>query len=112
VLRRLLRLQLWLQLQSQAILEANMDGIVAPQNMRRAASQGPKPYGVRVSLPPGDPFRKIMGAEWHRTHWFATVAERDAELVEMSRRHEYSRIGDRPALVFEKVENLAASRGL
>src|ERR1035437_4371511 len=74
--------------------------------------QGPKPYGVRVSLRPGDPFRKIMGAEWHRVHWFATVAERDAELLDMSRKHEYSRIGDKPALVFEKVENLAASRGL
>jgi len=30
----------------------------------------------------------------------------------MSRRHEYSRNGDKPALVFEKVENLAASRGI
>jgi hypothetical protein len=53
-----------------------------------------------------------MGAEWHRVHWFATVAERDAELLDMSRKHEYSRIGDKPALVFEKVENLAVSRGL
>jgi hypothetical protein len=53
-----------------------------------------------------------MGAEWHRVHWFATPAERDAALVDMSRKHEYSRIGDKPALAFEKVENLAASRGL
>jgi hypothetical protein len=30
----------------------------------------------------------------------------------MSRRHEYSRSGDAPALAFDKVENLAASRGL
>lgn len=90
----------------------NMDGIAAPHNLRRPVSQGPKPYGVRVSLLAGDPFRKIMGADWHRVHWFATAAERDAALAEMSRRHEYSRAGDRPALVFEKVENLAASRGL
>jgi hypothetical protein len=54
----------------------------------------------------------MRGAEWHRIHWFATVAERDAGLVDMSRKHEYSRIGDKPALQFEKVENLAASRGL
>jgi hypothetical protein len=40
------------------------------------------------------------------------VAERDVVLADMSRRHEYSRVGDRPALLFEKVENLAASRGL
>ena len=53
-----------------------------------------------------------MGAEWHRLHWYRSAAERDAELLEMSRKHEYSRVGDKPALVFEKVENLAASRGL
>jgi hypothetical protein len=28
----------------------------------------------------------------------------------MARTHEYSRIGDQPALVFEKVENLSQSR--
>ncbi len=89
-----------------------MPAIAAPHNLRRPAGLGPKPYGVRVSFPPGDPFRKMMGAEWHRVHWFATVAERDAALVDMSRKHEYSRIGDKPALLFEKVENLAASRGL
>ncbi len=89
-----------------------MPSICQPHNLRRPVGQGPKPYGVRVSLQPGDPFRKIMGAEWHRVHWFATPAERDAALAEMSRRHEYSRVGDKPALQFEKVENLAASRGL
>lgn len=89
-----------------------MPAIANPHNLRRPIGQGPKPYGVRVSLRPGDPFRKIMGAEWHRVHWFGTVAERDAALAEMSRKHEYSRVGDKPALLFEKVENLAASRGL
>ena len=89
-----------------------MTEICQPHNMRRPISRGPLPFGVRVSLRPGDPFRKIMGADWHRVHWFATVAERDAALLDMSRKHEYSRTGDRPALVVEKVENLAASRGL
>jgi hypothetical protein len=89
-----------------------MSAICQPHNMRRPISQGPRPYGVRVSLRPGDPFRKIMGGEWHRIHWYATAVERDAALAEMSRKHEYSRVGDRPALVFQKVENLAASRGL
>jgi hypothetical protein len=37
--------------------------------------------------------------------------ERDRVLEEMSRKHEYSRIGDSPALVFEKVEKLGESRG-
>lgn len=89
-----------------------MSVVCQPHNLRRPASNAPKAYGVRVSLRPGDPFRKIIGAEWHRTHWFATSAERDTALAEMSRKHEYSRIGDKPALVFEKVENLAASRNL
>lgn len=89
-----------------------MTGISQPQNYNGPVNPAPKPYGLRVSLPRGDPFCKIMGAQWHREHWYASAAERDAALVEMSRRHEYSRIGDKPALVFEKVENLAVSRGL
>lgn len=89
-----------------------MSAVCQPHNLRRPASHGPKPYGVRVSLRPGDPFRKIMGADWHLTHWYATAVERDAAMAEMSRKHEYSRPGDKPALVYEKVENLAASRGL
>jgi hypothetical protein len=89
-----------------------MSAICQPHNLRRPVSKGPCPYGVRVSLRPGDPFSRIMGAQWHKVHWFRTAMERDAELLNMSRRHEYSRVGDKPALVFEKVENLAASRGL
>ncbi|HWG75276.1 MAG TPA: hypothetical protein VN660_00610 [Steroidobacteraceae bacterium] len=89
-----------------------MNAICQPHNLRRPIVQGPKPYGVRISLRPGDPFRKIMGADWQRSHWYATAVERDAALAEMSRKHEYSRIGDRPALLFEKIENLAASHGV
>jgi len=89
-----------------------MNAICQPHNLSRPSSHGPKPYGVRVSLRSGDPFRKIMGAEWHRSHWFATAAERDVALAEMSRKHEYSRIGDKPALLFEKIEDLAASHGV
>jgi hypothetical protein len=89
-----------------------MSVVCQPHNLRRPPSHAPNAYGVRVSLRPGDPFRNLMGGEWHHTHWFATSAERDAALAEMSRKHEYSRVGDKPALVWEKVENLAASRGL
>jgi hypothetical protein len=67
-----------------------------------------KPYGVRISLRGGDPFRRLLGQDWHRTHWYSSAAERDAALAEMSRRHEYSRAGDAPALRYEKVEDLAA----
>lgn len=89
-----------------------MSAIANPQNLLHPITHGPRPYGVRLSLRPGDPFSKIMGADWNRIHWFSTAGERDAALQDMSRRHEYSRIGDKPALQFEKVENLASSRGL
>jgi hypothetical protein len=87
-------------------------GISQSHNLRQAPSGAPRPYGLRLSLRPGDPFRKLLGADWHRTHWYQTGPERDAALIEMSRKHEYSRSGDRPALVFEKIEDLALSRGL
>ena len=87
-------------------------GISQPQNLRAPPAERQRPYGVRVSLLPGDPFRKVVGPEWHRLHWYATAAERDAALAEMSRRHLYSRAGDKPALLFEKVENLIGSHGI
>ena len=86
--------------------------ISQPQNFNRPLAERPRPYGIRVSLPPGDTFRKILGADWRREHWYSSAAERDAAMAEMRRRHEYSRPQDAPALVFEKVENLAISRGL
>jgi len=87
-------------------------GIANAHNLRVPPIEKLRPFGIRVSLPPGDPFRKLLGPEWHRLHWYATPQERDAALLEMSRRHEYSRGGDRPSLLFEKVEKLAESRGL
>jgi hypothetical protein len=87
-------------------------GISQPQNLRRPPIEKLCPYGIRVSLPLGDPFRKLLGPEWQRQHWYATPGERDAAMAEMRRRHEYSRSGDAPALVFQKIEKLAESRGL
>ncbi|MGB8327488.1 MAG: hypothetical protein WCE48_07905 [Steroidobacteraceae bacterium] len=84
-------------------------GIAAVHNLRNPDSSQVRPFGVRVSLPAGDPLGKLLGAEWSRTHWYATAAERDAALIELAREHEYSRAGDRPALVLQKVENLAGS---
>jgi len=87
-------------------------GIANAHNLAHAIPQQPRPYGIRVRLRPGDPFAKLLGVDWQRTHWYFSAAERDLMLEDMSRKHEYSRIGDQPALVFEKVENLAESRGL
>ena len=87
-------------------------GISNAHNLTADSRQTPKPFGVRVSLRPDDPFRKLLGADWSRTHWFASAVERDAALQDIGRKHEYSRPGDRPALELEKVENLSVSRGL
>jgi hypothetical protein len=87
-------------------------GVSQSHNLNEPPLERLKPYGIRVSLPPGDPFRQLLGPEWHRLHWYATAEERDDQLREMSRRHEYSRTTDTPSLVFEKIENIAQSRGL
>ena len=34
-------------------------GISQPQNLRTPPIEKLRPYGIRVSLPPGDPFRKL-----------------------------------------------------
>jgi hypothetical protein len=81
-------------------------------NLARNIPNAPRPFGIRLKLKSGDPFCKLLGVDWQKTHWYFTAAERDRALAEMSRRHEYSRAGDQPCLVFEKVENLAVSRGL
>ena len=69
-------------------------GIANQQNMIRSIPVLPQPYGIRVRLRPGDPFAKLVGGDWQKTHWFFTAAERDRVLDDMSRKHEYSRIGD------------------
>ena len=84
--------------------------VANPQNLVRTLPVLPRPYGIRVSLRPGDPFAKLLGTDWQKTHWYFTAAERDLKLEDMARKHEYSRIGDQPALVFEKVEKLSESR--
>lgn len=61
-----------------------------------------RPFGIRVSLLPGDPFARLVGADWQKLHWFATEPERDAALADMASRHPYSRRGDEPAVRFEK----------
>jgi hypothetical protein len=63
-----------------------------------------RPFGIRVRLRRSDPFRKLLGEDWTREHWFATRAERDARLAEMSGRYLYFRPGDSPTLDFETVD--------
>ena len=55
-------------------------GISQPQNLRVPPIEKLRPFGIRVSLPPGDPFRKLLGPEWQRLHWYSSPAERDASV--------------------------------
>ncbi|MGI9291732.1 MAG: hypothetical protein ACR2QG_10710 [Gammaproteobacteria bacterium] len=63
-----------------------------------------KNFGIRVSLPAGDPFNALLDEGWTAEHWFATQTSRDLAMHDMQREHEYSRNGDKPTLVFEPVE--------
>jgi hypothetical protein len=89
-----------------------MASIQSAHNLRAPHTKDPRPYGIRVSLRSNDPFRKIVGPDWNRMHWYRSAEEREVALEEMRRRHEYSRPKDAPTHLYTKVENLAASLGL
>ena len=81
--------------------------IFNPHNLNRAYDDE-RPWGIRVTLPPTDTFASVLGTDWDRTHWYFTETERDRALADMKRRHVYSRRGDLPTLLFEKVERRSA----
>lgn len=60
-------------------------------------------FGIRATLPKSDPFRRLLPDTWETYQWFATAAERDRALEEMSTRHRYSRIGDIPTVNYEPL---------
>lgn len=61
------------------------------------------PWGIRVRLRARDPFTRLVGADWQKLHWFASERERDAALADMAARHPYSRRGDEPSVIYERV---------
>ena len=61
------------------------------------------PWGIRVRLRARDPFTRLVGADWQKLHWFATEGERDVVLADMAARHPYSRRGDEPSVIYERV---------
>ena len=69
----------------------------------------PNPFGIRISLPVGDSFNRLIGAGWERYHWYSTEAERDAALKDMASEHLHSRRGDRPHVVFTAVKRAKES---
>jgi hypothetical protein len=84
--------------------------IANEHNLHLGPVPAARPFGIRAHLRRGDPFGLLVGNDWQKMHWFATADERDAALTDMSRRHEYSRSGDEPAMSFDKVERVAESR--
>lgn len=61
-------------------------------------------FGIKVKVRSSDPFRNLVGSDWHREHWFASASERDATLASMSEKYVYFRPGDKPSLDFEKID--------
>jgi hypothetical protein len=72
-------------------------------NRRAGAGPAPRPFGLRLSLPPGDPMRKVLGDDWHEFQWFESEMARDAKIGELTGRFAYYRKGDRPTFVIERV---------
>lgn len=62
-----------------------------------------KKFGIKVSLPAGDPLTKLLGEDWERVHWYATELERDRAFDDMATRHLYYRDTDAPSQVLEKI---------
>ena len=77
--------------------------IANAHNLRQPLPEA-RPFGLRLRARRNDPFRQLVGDDWSREHWFATRAERDAALAQMSGRYVYFRPGDAPSLEFEKVD--------
>ncbi len=78
-------------------------------NLRQPSSGRPRLYGIRVSLPDEDTLAAVLGPQWHAFHWFETAAERDRQLQEMATQHAYSRSGDRPTVLLERVSRSEVS---
>jgi hypothetical protein len=60
-------------------------------------------YGIRVTLPPADTLRTIIGDDWERLHWYSSEAERDRAFQSMATRHGFYRNSDTPTQILEKI---------
>jgi hypothetical protein len=94
----------------RVLREVDDVSIANEHNLHGGPVPAVRPFGIRVKLKAQDPFRLLLGQDWQKLHWYPTARERDSALADMSRRHEFSRIGDEPAVLFEKIERLAEIR--
>jgi hypothetical protein len=60
-------------------------------------------FGIRVTLPSGDTFVRLVGESWETIHWYASEMERDAAYDNMATRHGYNRSTDNPSQILEKI---------
>ncbi|MDA0680108.1 MAG: hypothetical protein O2880_07215 [Proteobacteria bacterium] len=60
-------------------------------------------FGIKVSLPPGDTFSRMLGNDWSTLHWYRSEVERDNEFEKMGVRHGYYRKTDTPTQILEKI---------
>lgn len=60
-------------------------------------------YGVKIRLPDGDTFGRLLGSDWERVRWYATEQERDRAYDDIAKRHGYYRQTDTPTQILEKV---------
>jgi len=67
------------------------------------AADSERRYGIRVTLPPGDTLRRLVGDKWERLHWYRSAAERDRAFEKMAARHGYYRRTDAPTQILEKI---------
>ncbi|MGE5623927.1 MAG: hypothetical protein ACM3ZT_00045 [Bacillota bacterium] len=64
-----------------------------------------KRYGIRCTLPADDPMSAahLLGPDWEAFRWYETEHERDEAIEEFSREHLYSRRGDKPSVIYAKI---------
>jgi hypothetical protein len=77
---------------------ANRHNLVQPDEVPQE-----RRFGIRVTLPPGDTFNRLLGPGWERLHWYATEEERDTAFKHMAIRHGYYRKTDTPTQILEKI---------
>lgn len=71
-----------------------------------ATEDSRKPYGIRCTLPPDDPMTAphLLGPDWESFRWYKTEQERDEAIEELSREHLYSRRGDKPSVIYTRIQ--------
>ena len=71
--------------------------------VRKDLANADRKFGIRVTLPSGDTFSRVLGGTWENIHWFPTEDERDRAYGNMATRHGYYRNTDSPTQILEKI---------